>query len=280
MGGEKIQVINKVNAGVSEARNNGLKRAKGEYIWFIDSDDYIEENILGQIYQIISNQGADGFRLEIQYVPENIVYKSKSNKNYKVELKTVPPYKKASTAVNYIVSRNYLLKHTIQFDPSISYGEDTLWCFWVNFFHGQFIYCINPLYFYRQRAGSAMHVKTKERHIKHLNSMMAMLRTYQCAIQNYRNTLSDKEVSLLKQRVYWSTQNVLFDAVSIGKHDRLNLLNSLIEDRLYPYPILWNRLSLNYGFKNILVNIICLFFPFKWYYNSICYLYGLIQRFR
>ena len=107
-----------------------------------------------------------------------------------------------------------------------------------------------------------------------------MLRTYQCAIQNYRNTLSNKEISLLKQRVYWSTQNVLFDAVSIGKRDRLNLLNSLIEDRLYPYPILWNRLSLNYGFKNTLVNIICLFFPFKWYYNSICYLYSLIQRFR
>ena len=39
-----IKVINQENKGLSMARNTGLEAAKGEYVWFVDSDDWIEEN--------------------------------------------------------------------------------------------------------------------------------------------------------------------------------------------------------------------------------------------
>ena len=41
----RIKVIHKVNGGLSSARNAGLKIAKGEYIGFVDSDDYIRKNM-------------------------------------------------------------------------------------------------------------------------------------------------------------------------------------------------------------------------------------------
>lgn len=44
-------VIDKENEGVSATRNLGIKKAKGEYILFIDSDDYIELNMLEKMYQ-------------------------------------------------------------------------------------------------------------------------------------------------------------------------------------------------------------------------------------
>ena len=39
---ENIKIISQKNQGLSEARNNGLKVAKGEYISFIDSDDFVD----------------------------------------------------------------------------------------------------------------------------------------------------------------------------------------------------------------------------------------------
>lgn len=41
-----IKIVHKPNGGLSSARNKGLEYATGEYVWFIDSDDYIEENVL------------------------------------------------------------------------------------------------------------------------------------------------------------------------------------------------------------------------------------------
>ena len=44
-----ITLISQRNQGVSSARNNGLSRAKGKYIWFIDSDDWLEPHALAKI---------------------------------------------------------------------------------------------------------------------------------------------------------------------------------------------------------------------------------------
>lgn len=41
----RIEVIHKVNGGLSDARNVGIIKAKGKYIGFVDSDDYIKEDI-------------------------------------------------------------------------------------------------------------------------------------------------------------------------------------------------------------------------------------------
>ena len=47
---EKIKVIHKQNAGVSAARNTGLEVASGEYIGFVDSDDWIEKDMYEKLY--------------------------------------------------------------------------------------------------------------------------------------------------------------------------------------------------------------------------------------
>ncbi len=44
-----ITVIDKENGGVAAARNDGLAAARGEYIWFVDSDDFLKEHVLARL---------------------------------------------------------------------------------------------------------------------------------------------------------------------------------------------------------------------------------------
>lgn len=67
-----IRIINQDNQGLSAARNTGKLHAQGEYIWFVDSDDYIEENCLGRIVSLLKD---DLDILQLQY---RCVYEDKT----------------------------------------------------------------------------------------------------------------------------------------------------------------------------------------------------------
>ena len=54
----RVQYYKKENGGLSDARNYGMERAKGEYLTFIDSDDYVEETYLETLLELCVNWSA------------------------------------------------------------------------------------------------------------------------------------------------------------------------------------------------------------------------------
>ncbi|CAM4467537.1 glycosyltransferase [Paenibacillus typhae] len=56
---QRIQVIHKLNGGLSDARNFGLKVSRGEYVLFVDSDDYIELDACEKLYNVIKQFSSD-----------------------------------------------------------------------------------------------------------------------------------------------------------------------------------------------------------------------------
>ena len=56
---KRIRVINQENQGVSKARNRGIKEAKGEYIRFVDSDDYVDEDSNEILLSAMKEQDVD-----------------------------------------------------------------------------------------------------------------------------------------------------------------------------------------------------------------------------
>lgn len=75
---DNVVVINQVNQGLSAARNNGIKNTKGEYFLLVDSDDYIDRNLLEKLKNSVDNN-PDLVRFQICEIGKNkIEYKEKS----------------------------------------------------------------------------------------------------------------------------------------------------------------------------------------------------------
>lgn len=77
----RIKIIQQKNQGLSVARNNALEIAKGKYIFYIDSDDYLELNSIEVMVEKSENE-----RLDILIFEHNEIYEENNNKKVKVKI--------------------------------------------------------------------------------------------------------------------------------------------------------------------------------------------------
>lgn len=82
---DNIRVVHQKNAGLSAARNSGVKVATGDYIMFVDSDDYLQPNVLGTLLEQVGRDNLDVLRFRYQNVRESgeafLPYKDMTNYN-------------------------------------------------------------------------------------------------------------------------------------------------------------------------------------------------------
>lgn len=99
----QIRVIHRENGGLSAARNSGIKVAKGEYIMFVDSDDYIEPNVLGGLLAQIEREELDVLRYNFQNVRvvDAKQLDSANSDAAHLEYEVFEPYRAAKRDVDY-----------------------------------------------------------------------------------------------------------------------------------------------------------------------------------
>lgn len=270
--------MNQQNSGVSAARNNGLAHAKGDYVWFVDSDDFIKENVLLNLIIFMDKNPSDCYTPDFCNVDERTDLQQlagSTTKFKRIEHSQWRQGRHYSYTWLHIISRKFLLSHNIKFKVGVTHQEDTLWVFWLNIFKCTYCYTDEIIYAYRQRATSAMHNWDKQ---DYLDSMIALTDTYKDVLDKFCDKLSLDECDKIKIRIQQSVQNELFCSMLMDKQVRMQILQTLIADGLYPYPILWSRLSVRYGIKNLLINLVGLFIPCKLYYYSMGYIFDIIRK--
>ena len=166
---ERIRVLHTQNAGVSNARNNGLKMAKGKYIVFVDGDDYVDEQYLEVMLGLISQKDADIGIVDyfLQYEDqieihsknngESVLYKSSEMISNLREIDMYEGY-----LWNKIFRKNKIDELQLFFDAELKVWEDLLFCYKYMKACKLGVYMHKPLYYYVQRIGSVMHKKEND----------------------------------------------------------------------------------------------------------------------
>jgi glycosyltransferase involved in cell wall biosynthesis len=199
----RIKLIEQKNQGVSIARNQGLKVAKGEYIGFVDADDYIEKDMFEQLYTTAKVGDYDvvitNFESELSGTKIAVKYHFPMNeyltKGYIDE--EILPYLLKSNKLNAIwnkIYKNKIIKENkIEFPIGMALGEDGI--FNIKFFcYSKKVYYKNYSgYHYREVQGSAT------RNILQKDYFQKALETYGVEISEINEIINNRvKINTLK----------------------------------------------------------------------------------
>lgn len=117
---QKIVYLEKENGGLSDARNYGIPYAKGEYIAFLDSDDYIEKDTYEKMYELAKKESSDMVECDFYWEYPN---KTKIDTGEVYHNKKEMAEKVRVVAWNKLIKREILEKAKIEFPKGYRYED-------------------------------------------------------------------------------------------------------------------------------------------------------------
>lgn len=160
----RIQVIHKKNAGVGAARNTGIEKSTGDYITFVDSDDFCTEYYLQNFIEGLEQHNDSDLIIQGMYFYDNGITKELFfDPNYYVEnvKDAILQNKLLSFGAPYckLFKKEIIDSYSINFATQYSFGEDTYF-FFEYLFHSHKIQLVSTMgYFYRDSPGETLSKK-------------------------------------------------------------------------------------------------------------------------
>ena len=148
----RIKIIEQKNCGGGIARNEGIKQAQGEYIGFVDADDWLDSNYYECLYYSAKKNQAEIVRtLQLRYYADNKIKEPKQNKIIQSRFQRGEHLKKNDHSFSVLVGlykRDLLTRHSIFFDVTRS-SHDKLFIIKAMFFSKKTIPAVDTFYHHR-----------------------------------------------------------------------------------------------------------------------------------
>ena len=233
----RIKVIHKQNGGVSSARNVGLDIAKGEYIGFIDSDDYIESDMYEFLYDLLIKNNTeisccnkfDFNSITNKYLPDKCFPKEGILSLNEV----LQDIGGGFHIVTKIFNKNLI--NNIRFNEKFAIGEDLLFCFKVLKNSKKTIFKNIAKYYYYNNQNSVIRKKVFKR-------------KFLCVITIHNHIIN-----------YAKKNNLLFAYKKFTKY-KINWIISFLIRMIEDNSINENKYSLNFLLKCAKKNMMYIFF--------------------
>lgn len=207
---ERIRVIHRENKGLFQTRLDEIDVAEGDYLIFVDSDDFIKPELLQTVYSLIQKYNADIVTygreivdLEGRCVPYPIqAYKNETvfNPNNRSEILARSLYNNDITSIwSKCIKKNLLQPITKQLRKygRLNMGEDAVFSTWIFSRYSLLVYTDFPLYCYR-RDGSGMSTYSS---FERFNDTIICSKARYDAILTVKSEINNQVI-----RIYWEQQ--------------------------------------------------------------------------
>ena len=188
----RISIFEKENGGLSDARNFGMDRATGDYIYFMDSDDWIESDLLEKTVSVLESENRDfvvfGYVQDNENTDGNVISEQKNIPNSDLLIRGKDSVLNTKLlgilgyAWNKVYRKNFLISHSLRFEKGVSLVEDILFNSLVYEKSNEIRFIKQPFYHYINRQVPTLikqfHHNSFDLNIRKLNRLSEFFKTW------------------------------------------------------------------------------------------------------
>lgn len=248
-GNISFQIIHhKENRGLSASRNTGINAAKGNYIFFLDSDDWLYPTCIENLVNAIETEEDIDYAIGNYNYDSNIIFpplklEKGVYKNNIIELYTQEKF--YMMAWNKLYRTNFIKKYSLTFKERLLH-EDELWSFCCSCHTNKIAVVDKPTLYYRTREGSIQNnLKFSDHHEHYCNSCLLMIKyTFNKKLENNIHIFN-----YINRRIKWLFITPFFEN---QKHLSEKFYFHLRKSPYWPLIQIVN--FTNYNFKRIILH--------------------------